>query len=56
MANAAPGRRTTSIPRTPGTSRATGRPAKLVVDGRAVEGTLVPYAPAGKVVTIACEV
>jgi cellobiose phosphorylase len=38
------------------TNRATGRPAKLVVDGKAIEGTLVPYAPAGKVVAIACEV
>ena len=37
-------------------NKATGRPAKLVVDGKAIEGTLVPYAPAGKVVTIACEV
>jgi cellobiose phosphorylase len=38
------------------TNKATGKPAKLVVDGRPIEGTLVPYAPAGKVVAIACEV
>jgi cellobiose phosphorylase len=35
---------------------ATGKPARLVVDGRPIEGTLVPYAPAGQVVTVACEV
>jgi cellobiose phosphorylase len=37
-------------------NRAAGKPAKLVVDGKPVEGTLVPYAPAGKVVTVTCEV
>jgi cellobiose phosphorylase len=37
-------------------NKAAGKPAKLVVDGKPVDGTLVPYAPAGKVVTIACEV
>ena len=33
-----------------------GKPASLVVDGRRIEGTLVPYAPAGRVVHVACEV
>ena len=37
-------------------NKASGKPAKLAVDGRPIEGTLVEYAPAGKVVTIACEV
>jgi cellobiose phosphorylase len=37
-------------------NEATGRPARLVVDGQPIDGTLVPYAPAGKVVTITCEV
>jgi cellobiose phosphorylase len=37
-------------------NKATGKPAKLVVDGRSVEGTLVPYAKDGSVVMIACEV
>jgi len=37
-------------------NKAAGKPAKLVVDGRPVEGTLVPYAPTGQVVTITCEV
>jgi cellobiose phosphorylase len=34
------------------TNKAMGKPAKLVVDGRPVEGTLVPYVSAGKVVAI----
>jgi cellobiose phosphorylase len=38
------------------TNRAAGKPAKLVVDGKPVEGTLVPYAPAGTIVTVTCEV
>jgi cellobiose phosphorylase len=38
------------------TNRSTGKPARLVVDGKPVEGTLVPYASSGKVVTIDCEV
>ncbi len=38
------------------TNRATGKAARLAVDGKPIQGTLVPYAPAGKVVTIACEV
>jgi cellobiose phosphorylase len=33
-----------------------GKPARLVVDGKPVSGTLVPYAPAGATVTVACEV
>jgi cellobiose phosphorylase len=37
-------------------NEATGRPARLVVDGQPIDGTLVRYAPAGKVVTITCEV
>jgi cellobiose phosphorylase len=35
---------------------ATGQPARLRVDGKPVEGTLVPWAPAGATVTIDCEV
>jgi cellobiose phosphorylase len=35
---------------------AAGKGGRLVVDGRPIEGTLVPYAPAGAVVTVACEV
>jgi cellobiose phosphorylase len=38
------------------TNRATGKTARLAVEGRPIEGTLVPYAPVGAVVTIACEV
>ncbi|HUL78279.1 MAG TPA: glycosyl transferase, partial [Vicinamibacteria bacterium] len=38
------------------TNKATGTPARLVVDGRPIEGTLVPYAPAGRVVTVGCDV
>jgi cellobiose phosphorylase len=38
------------------TNKATGKPAKVVVDGQPIDGTLVPYAPDGEVVTIACEV
>jgi cellobiose phosphorylase len=38
------------------TNKATGRPARLVVDGRPIEGTLVPYAKPGSVVQVACEV
>jgi cellobiose phosphorylase len=37
------------------TNKATGR-ARLIVEGQPIEGTLVPYAPAGRVVRIACEV
>ena len=37
-------------------NKATGKPARLVVDGKPIEGTLVPYAKAGSVVTVACEV
>jgi cellobiose phosphorylase len=37
------------------TNRATGKPARLVVDGTPIEGTLVPWAPAGRVVTVDCE-
>jgi cellobiose phosphorylase len=33
-----------------------GKEARLVVDGRPIEGTLVPYAPPGRVVSVACEV
>ena len=33
-----------------------GKPARLVVDGKPIEGTLVPYAPAGRTLTVACEV
>jgi cellobiose phosphorylase len=36
-------------------NRATGRPATLVVDGKPLPGTLVPYASPGKVVTVDCE-
>jgi cellobiose phosphorylase len=36
-------------------NRASAEPARLVVDGQPIEGTLVPYAPAGAVVTIDCE-
>ncbi len=35
---------------------AAGRPARLKVDGKPLEGTLVPYAPAGKVVQVECEI
>ncbi len=38
------------------TNKATGKQARLVVDGKPIDGTLVPYAPAGGVVAIACEV
>lgn len=31
-------------------------PAKLVVDGKAISGNLVPYAPAGATVNVTCEV
>ncbi|OQX67399.1 MAG: glycosyl transferase [Sorangiineae bacterium NIC37A_2] len=31
-------------------------PAKLTVDGKPIEGNLVPYAPAGSVVNVYCEV
>jgi len=37
------------------TNKATGKPARLVVDGRPIDGRLVPYAKAGAVVTIDCE-
>jgi cellobiose phosphorylase len=33
-----------------------GKPARLAVDGKPIEGTLVPYAPAGRTLTVACEV
>jgi cellobiose phosphorylase len=32
-----------------------GEPVRLVVDGRPIEGTLVPYAPAGSTVRVVCE-
>jgi cellobiose phosphorylase len=38
------------------TNRGTGKPARLVVDGKPVDGTLVPYAKPGSVVAIDCEV
>jgi cellobiose phosphorylase len=38
------------------TNRAAGKAARLVVDGKPLEGTLVPYASAGSIVTIDCEV
>jgi hypothetical protein len=38
------------------TNQASGKPARLKLDGKPIGGTLVPYAPAGKVVTIDCEV
>ncbi len=34
----------------------TGKPARLAVDGKPIEGTLVPYAAAGKVVEVSCQV
>jgi cellobiose phosphorylase len=37
------------------TNRKTGKPARLVVDGQPLEGTLVPYAPAGATVTVEVE-
>jgi cellobiose phosphorylase len=37
-------------------NRGTGRPPKLVVDGKPIEGTLIPLAAAGRVVRIECEV
>jgi cellobiose phosphorylase len=37
------------------TNKGARRP-KLRVDGKPIKGTLVPYAPAGSVVTIDCEV
>ncbi len=37
-------------------NKCTGKPARLKVDGKPIEGTLVPYAPAGKVVVVECEV
>jgi cellobiose phosphorylase len=33
-----------------------GGPAKLTVDGQAIDGNLVPYAPAGKTVKVSCQV
>ena len=38
------------------TNQVTGQPARLVVDGKRVEGTLVPYAPEGATVTVEVEV
>ena len=38
------------------TNTGKGGPAKLSVAGRAIEGNLVPYAAAGSVVAIDCEV
>ena len=37
------------------TNKATGKPARLVVDGKPIDGTLVPYAKAGAVVKIDCD-
>ena len=37
-------------------NKGTGKPARLKVDGKPIDGTLVPYAAAGKVVQIDCEV
>jgi cellobiose phosphorylase len=37
-------------------NKGTGKPARLQVDGKPIDGTLVPYAAAGKVVTIDCDV
>jgi cellobiose phosphorylase len=36
-------------------NRASGEPPRLTVDGRQVEGTLVPYAPPGSVVAVRVE-
>jgi len=33
-----------------------GKGARLTVDGVPVDGTLVPYAPAGSVVNVSCDV
>ncbi|MDD1632789.1 MAG: hypothetical protein LUP91_11385, partial [Methylococcaceae bacterium] len=38
------------------TNTGSGKAARLVVDGRPIDGTLVPYSPAGQVVTVGCEV
>jgi len=38
------------------TNEGSGKPARLTVDGKAIDGTLVPYAAAGKTVVIECEV
>jgi cellobiose phosphorylase len=38
------------------TNRGTGGAARLVVDGKRIDGTLVPYAPAGTTVTVDCEI
>jgi hypothetical protein len=32
-----------------------GKPLRLVVDGKPLEGTLVPWAEAGAVVAVECE-
>jgi cellobiose phosphorylase len=37
-------------------NKARGKAARLKVDGKAHDGTLVPYAPAGKTVVIECEI
>jgi cellobiose phosphorylase len=37
------------------TNRATGKAARLVVQGKPLDGTLVPYAKAGSVVEVDCE-
>src|SRR5512147_3132860 len=38
------------------TNQGSGKPARLKVDGQPIYGTLVPYAAAGKVVQVECEV
>jgi cellobiose phosphorylase len=37
-------------------NKSRGKPARLKVDGEVHDGTLVPYAPAGKTVVIECEI
>ena len=37
-------------------NKARGKAARLKVDGKAHDGTLVPYAPAGRTVVIECEI
>jgi cellobiose phosphorylase len=38
------------------TNSGKGKPARVVVDGKPVEGTLVPWAPEGSTITIEVEV
>jgi cellobiose phosphorylase len=33
-----------------------GKGARLTVDGVPIEGNVIPYAPAGSVVTVSCDV